>query len=233
MDKLPTVKKDAEDFLKPTQRRPWRRTLASLAAAVGASFALASTPTSALASAQTPVVGQEMRGSKRSIPKLVLRSATRLLRFAQHDSHESHESHASHESPTTPDNRSDATHADGENVAARRESGDGRPLSAMIEEDALTLLVDESVYSREALLRTCYGSPTVATCSYHAPGRMFFRCGYVPKRAELTSEQYLASLSTPARCFRKSGARFPLWESERSCQVELPRRFAYQSIAAQ
>lgn len=99
MKKLPTVKKDAEDFLKPTQRKPWRRTLASLAAAVGASFALASTtPTSALASAQTPVVGQEMRSSKRSIPKLVLRSATRLLRFAQHDSHESHESHASHAS---------------------------------------------------------------------------------------------------------------------------------------
>ncbi len=38
----------------------------------------------------------------------------------------------------------------------RRESGDGRPLRATADEDALTLLVDESVYSREALLRTCY-----------------------------------------------------------------------------
>ncbi len=38
----------------------------------------------------------------------------------------------------------------------RRESGDGRPLRATADEGALTLLVDESVYSREALLRTCY-----------------------------------------------------------------------------
>jgi hypothetical protein len=99
MEKLPTIKKDADDFLKPTQRRPWRKILASLTAVVGASFALAATaPTAAQASAQTPVVSQEMRGSKRSIPKLVLRSAVRSLRFAQHDSHESHASHESHES---------------------------------------------------------------------------------------------------------------------------------------
>lgn len=38
----------------------------------------------------------------------------------------------------------------------RRESGDARPLRATADEDALILLVDESVYSREALLRTCY-----------------------------------------------------------------------------
>ena len=99
MEKLPTVKKDAEDFLKPTQRRFWRRTLASLAAAVGAAFALSSAaPNSALASTQTPAVSQEMRSSRRSVPRLVLRSAARSLRFAQHDSHESHASHDSHES---------------------------------------------------------------------------------------------------------------------------------------
>ena len=97
MEKLPRVQKDADDFLKPTQRRPWRKILASLTAVVGASFALAATaPPSAVASTQTPAVNQEMRSSKSSIPKLVLRSAVRSLRFAQHDSHESHESHESH-----------------------------------------------------------------------------------------------------------------------------------------
>jgi hypothetical protein len=99
MEKLPTVKKDADDFLKPRQHRPWRRTLASLAAAVGAAFAVASSaPPSGLASTQTPAMKQEMRSSRRSLPKLVLRSAARALRFAQHDSHESHASHESHES---------------------------------------------------------------------------------------------------------------------------------------
>ena len=59
-------------------------------------------------------------------------------------------------SPTTPDNKSAAARTGGESVAVRRESGDGRPLSATVDEEVLTLLVDESIYSRETLLRTCY-----------------------------------------------------------------------------
>jgi hypothetical protein len=94
MKELPTVKKDAEDFLKPTQPKSWRRTLASLTAAIGASFAFASTAPAAVPNSAPTLSGtQEIRGS---MPKLVLRSAARLVRFAQHDSHESHESHESH-----------------------------------------------------------------------------------------------------------------------------------------
>jgi hypothetical protein len=96
MDKLPTVKKDAEDLLKPAHRRFWRGALASLTAAIGASFAFASTAPAAVPNSAPALSGtQEIRGS---MPKLVLRSAARLVRFAQHDSHESHASHESHES---------------------------------------------------------------------------------------------------------------------------------------
>ncbi len=59
-------------------------------------------------------------------------------------------------SPTIPDNNSTAACAGGESVAVQRESEDGRQLSTTVAEDALTLLVDESIYSRETLLRTCY-----------------------------------------------------------------------------
>ena len=94
MSDLPKVKKDSEDLLKPTRRRFWRGALASLTAAIGASFAFASTAPAAVPnSAAALSVTQEIRGS---MPKLVLRSAARLVRFAQHDSHESHESHESH-----------------------------------------------------------------------------------------------------------------------------------------
>jgi hypothetical protein len=43
MGELPRIKKDADDLLKAPHRRSWRGALASLAAAVGASFAFAST----------------------------------------------------------------------------------------------------------------------------------------------------------------------------------------------
>src|SRR5215471_18312581 len=99
MAELPRIKKDADDLLKTPRRRPWRRALASLAAAIGASFAMTSTvPASAPLSTQgPPAVAQEIRRSK-GTPNLVLRSGTQLTRLAQHESHESHESHASHES---------------------------------------------------------------------------------------------------------------------------------------
>jgi hypothetical protein len=52
MSDLAKVNKDSEDLLKPTRHRFWRGTLVSLAAAIDASFAFASTaPTSVATSA--------------------------------------------------------------------------------------------------------------------------------------------------------------------------------------
>lgn len=101
MAELPRIKKDTDDLLKTPKRRPWRKALASLAAAVGASFAMTSAvpaSTSTPPSTQAPPsLTREIRRAK-STPNLILRSGTQITRLAQHESHESHASHASHES---------------------------------------------------------------------------------------------------------------------------------------
>ncbi len=92
------IKKEPGGLTKVDRRRSWRGILASLAAAIGASFAITSTvPAATPPLTQQPALAQEVRGNKR-VPKLVLRSGARLVRFAQHESHESHESHSSHSS---------------------------------------------------------------------------------------------------------------------------------------
>jgi len=97
MGKLPKIEKDADDLRKPPRRRSWRGALASLAATVGASFALKSTvPAATPPSTQgPPAVAQEVRRSK-GTPNLILRSGTQITHLAQHESHESHSSHESH-----------------------------------------------------------------------------------------------------------------------------------------
>jgi hypothetical protein len=100
MAELPRVKKDVDDFLKTARRRPWREALASLAAAVGASFAMTSAvPASPTAQSTQgpPALTHAIRRSK-SAGSLILCCGTQVTRLTQHESHESHESHASHES---------------------------------------------------------------------------------------------------------------------------------------
>jgi hypothetical protein len=101
MGGLAKIKKDCEDLLKAPKLRPWRKVLASLAAALGASFAMTSAvpaSTSTAPSTQVPpALTREIRRSK-GTPTLILRSGAQLTRLAQHESHESHSSHESHES---------------------------------------------------------------------------------------------------------------------------------------